>query len=183
MGYTTSMLIPYKEHHPKIEASVFIAPTATVIGRVELAAHVSIWFNTVIRADINSISIGPETNIQDGCLLHVTNVHPVVIGSRITVGHGAILHGCRIEDECLISMGAIILDGAVIGKGSLVAAGAVVAPNTQVPQNSLVMGVPGKVVRSLSPADQTRITEGWQHYVEYAAVYKRDLDVSSDNLP
>ncbi len=169
------MLFPYQQNQPKIDPSVFVAPTASIIGRVELAARVSIWFNTVIRADINSISVGKETNIQDSCVLHVTNVHPVVLGERITVGHGAILHGCKVEDDCMISMGAILLDGVVVGRGSLVAAGAVVAPNTQIPPNSLVMGIPGKVVRTLSAADQSRISEGWQHYVEYAEIYKKQL--------
>jgi gamma-carbonic anhydrase len=169
------MLFPYRHIQPKIHPSVFIAPTASIIGRVELAERVSIWFNTVIRGDINSITVGKETNIQDSCVLHVTNVHPVILGERITVGHGAILHGCKVEDECMISMGAILLDGVVVGRGSLVAAGAVVAPNTQIPANSLVMGIPGKVVRTLSVADQARITEGWQHYVEYAEIYKEQL--------
>lgn len=169
------MLFPYRHLKPKIHPSVFIAPTASIIGRVELAERVSIWFNTVIRADINAISVGKETNIQDSCVLHVTNVHPVILGERITVGHGAILHGCKVEDECMISMGAILLDGVVVGRGSLVAAGAVVAPNTQIPPNSLVMGIPGKVVRTLSSADQERISAGWQHYVEYAEIYKEQL--------
>ncbi len=175
------MLYPYKNTHPKIDPTVFIAPTAAIIGQVELAEKVSVWFNTVIRADINFIKIGRETNIQDSCVLHVTNVHPVLLGERITVGHGAILHGCKVEDECLISMGVILLDGVLVGRGSLVAAGAVVAPNTQIPPNSLVMGVPGKVVRTLSASDQARVTEGWQHYVEYAQMYKDQLAAITSN--
>src|SRR5207244_2093032 len=103
------------------------------------------------------ITIGAHSNIQDGCLLHVTNRHALYIGDRVTAGHGAILHGCHIEDDCLIAMGAVILDGAVIGTGSIVAAGAVVAPGTEIPPGSLVMGIPGKVVRQVTEGDRSKI--------------------------
>ena len=161
---------------PKVHPSAYIAPTAVVIGRVELHANVSVWFGTVLRGDINSITVGMNTNIQDGCILHVTNVYPVIMGERITVGHGAILHGCQVESDCLISMAAVILDGAVIGEGSIIAAGAVVAPKSQIPPGSLVMGVPGRVVRRLSEEERKRmLDDGWQHYVDNVKRYKETL--------
>ncbi|HEY9713002.1 MAG TPA: gamma carbonic anhydrase family protein, partial [Chroococcales cyanobacterium] len=132
----------------------------------------SIWFNCVLRGDINRIDIGSNTNIQDGCLLHVTHKHPLFVGERVTVGHGAILHGCRIEADCLISMGAVVLDGAVVGAGSIVAAGAVVAPSANVPPGSLVMGIPAKVVRQVTDDDKHKIDRGWQNYLHYSGIYR-----------
>jgi carbonic anhydrase/acetyltransferase-like protein (isoleucine patch superfamily) len=170
------MLFAIENHHPQVHPSAYIAPTGVVIGRVELSAGVSIWFNAVLRGDINSITVGRDTNIQDGCILHVTNVYPVIMGERITVGHGAILHGCHVKSDCLISMAAVILDGAVIGERSVIAAGAVVAPGTQVPADSLVMGVPGKVVRKLDDAERQKILDdGWKHYADNIAVYRESL--------
>lgn len=157
---------------PVVHESVFVAPTAVLIGRVTVGERSSIWFNCVLRADINLIEIGSDTNIQDGCLLHVTNQYPCIVGDRVTAGHGAIVHGCRIESDCLIAMGAVVLDGAIVGAGSIVAAGAVVSPGAAIPAGSLVMGVPGKVVRSVSSEDRERIERGWRNYVRYAAAYK-----------
>lgn len=126
----------------------------------------------MIRADINRIDIGSNTNIQDGCLLHVTNKHGLHVGDRVTVGHGAILHGCRVEADCLISMGAVVLDGAVVGAGSIIAAGAVVAPGSQIPAGSLAMGVPAKVVRQVTDDDKHKIDRGWQNYLHYSGIYR-----------
>jgi carbonic anhydrase/acetyltransferase-like protein (isoleucine patch superfamily) len=164
----------YIDSYPAVHSSVFTAPTACLIGDVKVAADASIWFNTVIRADINTITIGQGTNIQDGCCLHVTKSHPLNVGDRVTVGHGAILHGATIESDCLIGMGAIILDGAVIGSHSIIAAGSVVAPGTHVPPGSLVMGVPGKVVREANAADREHIDRAWQNYVGYRQDYKKE---------
>jgi carbonic anhydrase/acetyltransferase-like protein (isoleucine patch superfamily) len=166
------MLFPYETHTPELHESVFVAPTAVIIGRTKIAEGASIWFHSVVRGDINHIEIGKNTNIQDGCLLHVTIRNALVVGDRVTAGHGAILHGCKIESDCLISMGAIVLDGATIGKGSIVAAGAVVPPGTVVPPNSLVMGVPGKVVREVSLDDRDKVDRGWQNYLRYAGIYQ-----------
>ncbi len=165
------MLYKYLSYSPQIDSSVYIAPTATVIGQATIGNESSIWFNTVIRADINSIEIGSQTNIQDSCVLHVTNQFKVKIEDRVTVGHGAILHGCTIESDCLIAMGAVILDGAVIKSGSMVAAGSVVAPGTVIPPNSLVMGTPAKVTRSLSDDDKSKMRQNWQNYLGYAKTY------------
>ena len=144
----------------------FIASGVQIIGKVQLGEYSSVWYNAVIRGDINYIKIGRETNIQDNCVLHVTHELPVIIGEGVTVGHGAIIHGCVIEDECLIGMGAIILDGARIGKGSVVAAGALVRERMQVPPHSLVAGVPAVVKRTLDPSTIEMIREAGQHYVE-----------------
>ena len=144
----------------------FIASGVQVIGKVQLGEYSSVWYNAVIRGDINYIKIGRETNIQDNCVLHVTHELPVIIGEGVTVGHGAILHGCVIEDECLIGMGAIILDGAKIRKGSVVAAGALVRERMQVPPHSLVAGVPAVVKRTLDPSTIEMIREAGKHYVE-----------------
>jgi carbonic anhydrase/acetyltransferase-like protein (isoleucine patch superfamily) len=160
---------------PDLDENVFVAPNATLIGRVSVGSASSIWFQAVVRGDINEIKIGKQTNIQDGSLLHVTASHALIIGDCVTVGHGAILHGCIIESQCLISMGAVVLDGAKIGSGSIVAAGAVVAPGVDIPCESLVMGVPAKVVRKVTIQDKARIESGWQNYVEYAASYRSSL--------
>lgn len=166
------MLYQFNEFRPVVHESAFIAPTAVLIGQTSVEEGASIWFQCVVRADINAIRIGAKSNIQDGCLLHVTQRNPLIVEERVTVGHGAILHACHIEPDCLIAMGAIVLDAAVIGAGSVVAAGAVVAPGTAVPQGSLVMGVPGKVVRQVRSEDRQRIEQGWRNYVKYSNEYR-----------
>lgn len=166
------MLYPYENHTPEVHESVFVAPTAVIVGRTKIAEGASIWFHCVVRGDINQISIGQNTNIQDGCLLHVTNRNALIVGERVTVGHGAVLHGCKIENDCLISMAAVVLDGAVVGAGSIVAAGSVVPPGAEIPPNSLVMGVPGKIVRNVSEDDRNKIDRGWQNYLRYSGIYR-----------
>lgn len=157
---------------PVVHETAFIAPTAVLVGQVTVAEGASVWFGCVARADINFIKIGVNTNIQDGCMLHVTQRNPLIIDDRVTCGHGAVLHACHIESDCLIAMGAVVLDGAVIGSGSIVAAGAVVAPGSNIPPGSLVMGVPGKVVRPVRAEDRQRIEQGWQNYVRYSSIYR-----------
>ncbi len=167
-----AMLLPYAEFKPLVHETSFVAPTAVLIGQVTVGEGASIWFHCVARADINAIKIGTNTNIQDGCMLHVTQRNALTVEDRVTVGHGAILHACHIEPDCLIAMGVIVLDGAVIGAGSIVAAGAVVAPGSSIPPGSLVMGVPGKVVRPVRAEDRQRIEHGWQNYIRYSSVYR-----------
>jgi len=167
------MITKFEFSKPEIAESAYVAPTAVVIGRACISERASVWFQSVVRADINEIRIGADSNVQDSCTLHVTQEYPVIIGERVTIGHGAIVHGCTIESDCLIAMGAIILDGVVIGRNSLVAAGAVVAPRTIVPPESMVMGVPAKVIRKLSEKEQENMQENWRHYVEYAERYKK----------
>jgi len=169
------MLYRYQSEAPKFSDSTFIAPNATIIGNVELAEDVSIWFNTVVRGDVNTISIGARTNIQDGSVLHVTfEEWPLKIGSNVTVGHGAILHGCTIEDHCLIGMGARVLDGAKIGQYCLVAAGSLVREGERVPPNSLVAGVPAIVKRSLTEDEIAKIKRSAKRYVGYKNQYLSD---------
>lgn len=134
----------FNNNHPKIHPTVYVAPTAHIIGDVHIGKHSSIWFQTVIRGDLAKISIGERTNIQDFCMCHVDKNIPLKIGSGVTMGHRAVIHGCTIEDECLIGMGAIVMNQAVIGRGSVVAAGAVVLEKTIIPPYSLVTGSPGK---------------------------------------
>jgi carbonic anhydrase/acetyltransferase-like protein (isoleucine patch superfamily) len=168
-------LYKFQEKAPSVHESAFVAPTACLVGQVVVKEDASIWFHTVIRADINEVSIGRSTNIQDGCLLHVTNAHPLTVGDRVTVGHGAILHGATIEADCLIGMGSIILDGALIGAHSVIAAGSIVAPGSQIAPGSLVMGVPGKVVREATSKDREMIDRGWQNYVGYRQSFRQNL--------
>lgn len=170
------MIASFEDKTPTIPENAYIAPGSTVIGDVRLGENVSLWFQSVLRADINYIEIGAQTNIQDACLLHVTQVHPLVVGARVTVGHGVILHGCNIGDDCLIAMGAIILDGAVVESGCLVGAGALVPPGMLVPQGSLVLGSPAKVVRPVRPEDKERIAKGWQNYIDYAERFRKGLN-------
>ena len=167
------MIHTYRGTTPRLDPTVFVAPGAHIIGDVEIGRDSSVWFNTVIRGDVHSIRIGSRTNIQDGCVLHVTaGVYPLVLGSEITVGHGAILHGCTIEDGCLIGMGATILDNAHIGAGSLVAAGSVVRENFRAPPGSLLAGVPASVKRPLTEAEHKGLAQGAENYVRYVRTYR-----------
>ncbi|MBI1268882.1 gamma carbonic anhydrase family protein [bacterium] len=161
----------YKDLRPQIADSAYIAPDAVIIGDAIIKEEASIWFKTVIRADINSIEVGQQSNIQDTCILHVTREYPVLIGDRVTVGHGVTLHGCTVEDDCLIGIGAVVLDNATVGRGSLVAAGAVVAPGTVLPPESLVMGIPARVVRKLHQRDRKKFEANWRNYLELKDVY------------
>lgn len=149
---------------PKIHETAWIAPGAIVRGGVTIAEGASIWYNAVLRADHIKISVGKDSNIQDCCVLHGDAGHDIVIGERVSVGHNAVLHGCTVEDDCIIGMGAVVLDLATIGKGSLVGAGSVVSSGTKIPPNSLVVGTPAKVKRQLTPEDV-------QHNLQNAAEY------------
>ena len=161
-----------QNNQPKLGQNVYISENAVVIGNVTLGDEVNIWFGSVIRGDMHYIKIGNRSNIQDNAVVHVTTaISPTNIGSGVTVGHGAIIHGCTIEDCCMIGMGAIIMDDAVIGTGSLVGAGALVPPNMKVPPKSLVVGMPGKVVREVNNEEYKMIIERPQEYIELAAVY------------
>lgn len=143
------MLKEFEGILPIINEKTYIAEGAQLVGNVIMEEYSSVWHNVVVRADINTIKIGRYTNIQDNAVLHVGDNDSTIIGDYVTVGHGAILHGCRIEDHCLIGMGSIVLNGAVIGNGSIIAAGALVKENDIIPPYSMVMGVPGKVVKTL----------------------------------
>ncbi len=170
------MILEYKGLTPKLDASVFISSSACVIGDVQVGEGSSLWFNVVVRGDVNFIRIGKRTNIQDGTVVHVTrDTHPTVLGDDITVGHNATLHGCTVHDRSLIGIGAIVLDGAVIGTSSLVAAGSVVAPGTQVPPHSLVMGSPARVKRLLTEDERCKMRSIADSYVQYQAEYRNPV--------
>ncbi len=157
---------------PSIHPTAYIAPTACVMGDVTLDQETSVWYGAVLRGDMAPIRIGAHTNIQDGTIVHVDEGVPCTVGERVGVGHRVILHGCTVEDECLIGMGSVILNHVRIGTGSVVAAGAVIPEGMQVPPGSLVMGVPGRIVRRVDAALGARITGTWQHYVEQARAHR-----------
>ena len=167
------MIRAYRGIVPKIAASAYIDPSAQVIGDVAVGERSSIWPNVTARGDVHSIRIGDDSNVQDNSVLHCDEgLFPLEIGNRVTVGHLAMLHGCTIEDDCVIGIGAVVLNGAKIGKGSVIAAGAVVPEGTEVPPDSMVMGVPGKVKRQLTEDERQRFRENAKHYVEAARIYK-----------
>lgn len=155
-----------------IHPTAFIAPGAVVLGDVTLEADASVWYGCVLRGDMDRIVVGQATNVQDGTVVHVDAGRPALIGARVGIGHRAVIHGCTIEDECLVGMGSILLNGVRVGEGSVIAAGAVVTENTIVPAGSLVMGVPGRVVRRVDDTLRARIRGTWQHYVEQAARHR-----------
>ena len=157
---------------PQIHETAYIAEGAQVIGDVILKADSSIWYNTVCRADINRIVIGERTNIQDNSVIHLENDQGVLVENDVTVGHNAIIHGCSIADGALIGMGAIIMNGAVIGKGAVIGAGAVVKEDMVIPDFSLVVGVPGKIVKTLSPETYDKNVKWAAKYVKLANVHR-----------
>lgn len=160
---------------PTIPASAWIAPTATVRGKVTLGEDVSVWFSAVIRGDEDEVRVGDGTNIQDGAVLHVSAGFPCIIGKLVTVGHGAIVHGCTVEDGALIGMRATVLDGAVIGAGAMVGAGAVVPPGMIVPPNTLVLGIPAKIVGELNDRQRAMTVIAAQHYLERKEEYRNNV--------
>ena len=166
------MIKKFQNKQPQLGEDVYVSENAMVIGDVTLGDEVNIWFGAVLRGDMHYIKIGNRTNIQDNSVVHVTTrVSPTNIGSGVTVGHGAIIHGCTIEDDCLIGMGAILMDDAVIGAGSLIGAGALIPPNMKILKNSLVVGSPGKVVRQVKDFEREMIHERPQEYIDLASIY------------
>ena len=166
------MIKKFQNKQPQLGEDVYVSENAKVIGDVTLGDEVNIWFGAVLRGDMHYIKIGNRTNIQDNSVVHVTTgVSPTNIGNGVTVGHGAIIHGCTIEDDCLIGMGAILMDDANIGGGSLIGAGALIPPNMIIPENSLVVGSPGKVVRQVKDFEREMLLERPQEYIDLAAIY------------
>ncbi|KAF0153401.1 MAG: Isoleucine patch superfamily protein [Ignavibacteria bacterium] len=161
-------LLPYEKSFPKLDENVFLASGSKVIGEVEIGKDSSVWYNTVVRGDVNFIRIGERTNVQDCSMLHVTNQKfPLVIGSDVTIGHSVTLHGCILKDLCLIGMNAVVLDGAVIEEKSMVAAGAVVRPGFVVPAGMLAAGVPAKIIRNLTEDEMQEFERSSKRYVKY----------------
>ena len=167
------MIISRRGRTPQLHAEAWVAPNARLIGQVHLAARASVWYAATLRAEAEPIEIGAGTNIQDGVTIHVDAEYPVRVGTGVSVGHNAVLHGCTVEDGALIGMGAIVLNGAVIGAGSIVAAGALIPQGVVVPPRSLVAGVPGRVRRELSDAELAANRDN-------AAVYERLVDLHRD---
>lgn len=167
------MLIGHDGHLPNVAESAWVHSSAHVIGRVAIGAESSVWFGSVVRGDIHDIRIGCRTNLQDLCVAHVTRDRfATFIGDDVTVGHRAVLHGCRVGDRCLIGIGAILMDGVEVAADSMVAAGALVSPGTQVPSGVVVMGRPARVARELRPEEHEHILRSAQQYAEYAARYR-----------
>jgi carbonic anhydrase/acetyltransferase-like protein (isoleucine patch superfamily) len=154
------MLIPYQEMSPKIHPSVFIAPGTMIIGDVTIDEESSVWFNCVLRGDLDRIEVGARTNIQDSAVVHLDKGFPCIIGDDVTVGHGAIVHGCTIGNGALIGIGAIILSGAKIGEGAMVAAGALVREGQDIPPKTLAVGLPAQIRRDLTEVDLERMRLG-----------------------
>lgn len=167
------MIKSFQDRTPRIHDSVFVAENAVIIGDVEIGKDASVWYNCMLRGDVNYIRIGERTNIQDATIIHVSRkTHPTVLEDEVTVGHSVTLHGCYVETGSLIGIGAIILDGARIGKNSLIAAGSLVTPNTEIPPRSLVMGSPAKVKRELSDEEVKDLHGFWRNYIKLSTVYK-----------
>jgi len=169
------MIRSFRGITPRIAVSAYVDPSAVLIGDVTVGERSSIWPHVTIRGDVDRIEIGAETSIQDGTVLHCDSGVPLSIGNRVTVGHLAMLHGCTVEDEALIGIGAIVLNRARIGKGAVVAAGSLVPEDAEVPPGMLALGVPAKPRRAVTPEEQSRFGEGVKHYVEKAAIYLEEL--------
>lgn len=166
------MILDYKGKRPNIGRNVFIAPTAVVVGDVQLGDHSSVWFGAVLRGDMAPVTVGKKTNIQDNCIVHVDAGHPVVIGDNVTVGHNAVVHGCTVEDNCLIGMSAVVLNDACIKKGSVVAAGSVVRERSVVGPGHLVAGVPAQLKKELPEASREDVPQSVLNYLDLAADYR-----------
>ena len=151
-----------------IDSTLFVAQGAVIVGDVRLGKEASVWYNAVLRGDVAPIRIGDQTNIQDLSVVHVDEGLPCHIGNRVTVGHRAILHGCTVEDDCLIGMGATLLNGVHVGKGSVVGAGAVILQNTKIPPGSVVLGIPAKVTRAVNDTLKSQIESAWRYYLREA---------------
>ena len=167
-----SVILPFEDAMPEIGAETWLAPSSSVIGRVRIGVQASIWFGAVLRGDIEEIVVGDRSNLQDNVVVHADPGSPAIIGAGVSVGHGAVVHGCRIDDGCLIGMNATVLNGAVIGTQSLVAAGAVVLEGTVIPPRSLVAGVPAKVRRALDDEEVAGLLGNSQRYVARAKLYR-----------
>lgn len=169
------MIDKFQDKTPNIHESCFVAPSADVIGDVTIGEKSSIWYHTVLRGDVDCIKIGSYTNIQDGTIVHVAKGFPAIIGNNVTVGHRAIIHGCTIKDGAFIGMGAIVLDGAVIGEGALIGAGALVTEGKEIPPYSLVLGVPARVVKELTPEYIEMEKKLYMSYAKLAEKYKEGM--------
>lgn len=166
------MILQYDGVHPQYHETCFIAHSADVIGLVSIGENSSVWYGTVIRGDVNSITIGNRTNVQDNATIHVSSLYETVVGDDVTIGHNALVHACTIGNRVLIGMGAIVLDGAVIEDDVIIGAGALIPSGKVIPSNSLVIGSPGKIVRSLNDDDLSGLLHSSKNYVKEASRHK-----------
>jgi carbonic anhydrase/acetyltransferase-like protein (isoleucine patch superfamily) len=185
------VILPFKGHWPRIHETAFIAPSADIVGDVEIGSHSSVWFQCVVRGDVHSIRIGSRTNVQDLTMLHCTRKKsPLVIGDEVTIGHRVVLHGCTIGNRVLVGMGAVVMDDAVVGDDCIIGAGALVTQGSRIPDGSLAVGSPAKVVRKLKPAELEFLKKSAENYVgdsiEYHGVVpgpplmgRNDLDLET----
>jgi carbonic anhydrase/acetyltransferase-like protein (isoleucine patch superfamily) len=169
-----ALILSFDGRDPQIDESAWVAPTASVIGNVRIDAEANVWFGAVMRGDIDEIVLGARSNLQDNAVIHTEKGSPTIVGTDVSIGHGAVVHGCVVEDGCLIGMNATVLNGAVIGAGSLVAAGALVLEGTVVPPRSLVAGVPAKVRRELTDEEVAGLHGNSARYVPRAQRYKAE---------
>lgn len=181
------VILPFKDKHPQIDETAFIAENAVIIGDVTIGTKSSIWYSCVLRGDMNFIRIGNDTNIQDGTIVHVDSKgYPTILGDRVTVGHMALLHACTLKDDAMIGMQACVMDGAVVGEGSLIAAGALVTPGKQIGPGEVWAGRPARFLRKVGPDDQKMLDYIWPVYDNLSAEYRlagHDLRALSRNRP
>lgn len=166
------MIYNFEDKKPQIAGSAFIADSTDIIGEVSIGELCGIWFGTVIRADGKSVKVGKGTNIQDNCTVHISNEYSTEIGEYVTIGHGAIVHACKVGDYSLIGMGAIVLDGAEVGAYTIIGAGSVVTPRTKIPSGVLALGSPARVIRELSEEEKKSLEKSAEHYIELAKKYR-----------
>lgn len=179
MQYKSGMLLPFGDHEPHIADDVYVADTARLIGRVIIGQRSSIWWDAVLRADINRIEIGDQCSIQDGAVLHVADDHPCILADRVTVGHNACVHGCTLEEGSLVGISATVMDGATVGTLAMVAAGALVPPGKTIPPRTLAVGVPARVVRELTDDE---ISENLWRVEKYVRLSRRYLGLAAGPL-
>jgi len=178
------MIRSYQGRVPEVPASCYVDPSAQVIGDVVLGERASVWMNAVVRGDVNSIRIGAGSNVQDCAVLHgMRHLYPVHVGEMVTIGHNATVHGCVLEDEVLVGIGATILNNARVGTGSIIAAGAVIPEGMVIPPRSLVAGVPGKIRRELGEKDHALILQYAKNYLDYVEIYLKESASSSNGVP
>lgn len=168
------MIIEFEGKMPKIDKSAFIAENATIIGDVTIGKNVSVWYNAVLRGDVAPIAIGDNTSIQDGSIIHCGYDIPTIVGKNVSIGHHVNLHACEIKDNSLIGIGSIVLDKAVIGKNCIVGAGAIVTPRTKIPENSMALGIPAKVIKKISEDESCHLAKHAEVYVELMKKYKNE---------
>jgi len=169
-------ILPYKNINPKIDKSVLVCDGVRIIGDVEIGRNSSVWYNSVIRGDVNYIRIGERTNIQDVSMLHVTNQRfPLIIGNGVSIAHSVALHGAVLKDNILVGIGAIVLDGSLINSNTIIAAGALIREGFEVPEGVLMAGVPAKIIRELKPEEIEKIKLNAEHYVDYAIEFKSNV--------